>query len=107
MVKSFKKKYAHRRKILQIDVRNAIKDLQITSFTRSWRDATSECGMICNSLGRKNNEQNRLRIRGIIDFGIREGKKKEKTDKKREKINEGIFKIVQVITTRKPISDLQ
>lgn len=59
-------KFGFRKFINVEDVQAALKQLNINSFIKSWRDSTSEYGIICDLIGRKNNKQNRLRIRIII-----------------------------------------
>ena len=62
-----KKKYAYRRHVNYVDIQATIRKLKIKTFKRSWRDRTSEYGLICHSTGRKNTKENRLRIRDLIE----------------------------------------
>ncbi|CAC5390125.1 unnamed protein product [Mytilus coruscus] len=78
MVKIYRKKYLNRNLIQEQEVRTAIKELKVTTFTKSWREKDSEYGHICKFLGRKNNDINRSRIRSIIDYGIEKKKGKGK-----------------------------
>lgn len=62
-----KKKYSYRRHVHYVDIHAAIRKLKRKTFKKSWRDPTSEYGLICKSTGRKNTERNRLRIRAHIE----------------------------------------
>lgn len=62
-----KKKYAYRRHVNYVDIQAAIGKLKLETFKKSWRDRTSEYGLICHSTGRQNTKENRLRIRDIIE----------------------------------------
>ena len=72
--------YRDRRQIKSQDVYAALKQLNIKNIKSSWRDNGSEYGLICQSIGRKNTSSNRLRVRYIIDSGIR--RKKAGTQKR-------------------------
>jgi hypothetical protein len=56
-----------RRLVNYVDIQSAIRKLKIKAFKKSWRDRTSEYGLICKSTGRKNTKGNRLRIRAYIE----------------------------------------
>jgi hypothetical protein len=77
-----KKTNLSRRLVNYVDIQSAIRKLKIKAFKKSWRDRTSEYGLICKSTGRKNTKGNRLRIRAYIENRRRERKiiKKSKTE---------------------------
>ncbi|CAC5378177.1 unnamed protein product [Mytilus coruscus] len=81
-----RKKFGFRKLIKVADVIDAIKKLNITSFRKSWRDSKSECGMVCNAIGRKNSKENRSRVYFII-FTINR-RKKRMAQKRKEQTKE-------------------
>ena len=81
-------KYRIRKIIKPCDVYLALKELNITRFTKSWRDETSEYGIICKKLGRKNNEENRCRVRYIIAKGTNDTKAKKNKNQVNESSSE-------------------
>lgn len=76
-------KFGFRKFIKVADVLDAIKKLNITLFEKSWRDSKSECGMVCNAIGRQNNIENRSRVRFIVNTLNRRKKRKAKERKDR------------------------